>query len=228
MNQEKTVELLEIEECKFRHIKAKIKSIRANSNSHIKNNPSCDEENYKGIREEARKTYYRNSDYCIFELEGLLESPTIENSLRVWKTLSKSQDFVLQAVYIPNKEFKKKNRYLLQFPSRIAHLLSKHAWIPNQEGVFFKPSEITLEEIHSDFIYDDSRYDWKYKIGLYDKETSEEVKEEQEQQKLKEEIERKEIAAKTLGFTMEEVEIFTKYKEILEKRIGKFVDIFEN
>lgn len=218
MNEE-NVKTLKIEECKFRYNESELGDGMSYYIYIGGDNPSCDENNYKGVREREAV----NKDYYISKLTELLENPTIENSLRIWKTMSEAHSSILFAHYIPNKDFQKEKPYLLKFHSRIVHLLINYAWIPDQEENFYKPDDpkISSETIHKDFKWESSK-EWFYEVGLI------QTKRDYEKQLQKQqEFEEKEKAAKILGFTMEEIEIFTKYKKVIENRIGKFVDIFE-
>lgn len=198
-------ELLEIYSVQFRYNKEELTLER--KGFWIGNNPDCDETRYAPIRENRKSDVYKNKDWDSGEIKELLEKkPSIENSLRIWNTLSNASRDKLMAIYIPNETFKKKyGKYLSShsvFPSRIILLLKEYNWISDQEGNFHKPSpDFYRESVHSDFKCD-NRNGWLDEIGLMP------GKKKQEQRKLREE------AAKTLGFTMEEVELFTKYKEI--------------
>ena len=197
-------ELLKINPVQFRYSKKEM-ILENTEGCWIEKNPSCIEINYAPYREKRESKIYKNEDYHIYELKDLLKNPTIESSLKIWNTLSKASHEKLFAIYIPNEAFKKKYgkslTYHSVFQSRIIHLLKEYKWIPDQEGNFHNPSEPDFypESVHGDFKRD-NRNRWLDEIGL--------MPGKKKQRELREET------AKTLGFTMEEVELFTKYKEI--------------
>lgn len=198
-------DILKIKKVQFTYPEEDLKSERSWGFT-IGNNRSYDKKKlHKGIKEIRNKLdgtkskIYQNDDYYIYGLEKLLKNPNIKNSLKIWNTLSKASSDKIRAIYIPNEKFKKENPYSLTFPSRIIHLLKEYNWIPDQEGNFHNPSEPEFyrESVHSDFKCN-NRNGWLDEIGLVPREKKQE----------------REKAARTLGFTMEEVELFTKYKEI--------------
>ena len=156
-----------------------------NSEYRLKNNPSWNENDYGRINENK---FIVNVDYCIWELDEFFKEPTLEKSLLIWKTVSEATDKQI-ALYQPNKSQKR-----IWHPSQVIHQLRNLAWIPDKFGGFQKPSDIPRSGIHKEFRLDIQNYQLN-DIGLFDKE-------------------KKEEAAKILRFTMEEVELFTKYKEI--------------
>lgn len=156
-----------------------------NSEYPLKNNPSWNENDYGRINENE---FIVREDYCIWGLEKFFEEPTLEKSLLLLKIILEASGKNI-ALYQPNKSQERK-----AYPSQVIHQLRKLRWIPDKIGDFHKPSDISRSMIHEEF-EPYIRKDWFKEIGLFDKED-------------------KEKSAKILGFTMEEVELFTKYKEI--------------
>jgi hypothetical protein len=199
----------------------------------------CIDQNYRGTKESQNCV---NIDYQIYRLPEILRKQNLETSLMVWKTMplilnwtyrlrdSKSRrlnKFI--ATYIPNSKWKGPT----EFQSWIQKDLSTEAWIPNNDLEFLKPSDISQEDVHKSFEipkHDDDSFpswNWYDAIGLRSKKIHEEMEFQITENAKSERQVRREKAAKELGFSMEEVELFTRYKAFLDKRIGKVVDLFD-
>lgn len=184
---------LKIEKCKFRYTKRE--STSEKDGYYLGNNPFYDENSdyFKGVRERNPI----NEDYYISGLNQLLETSTLESSKRIWQQMTKVPNNCFTAIYVPNDRFRNYHKRT-RFPSRFLHSLRNHAWIPDQKGNFHKPSEILLENVHHDFDLENDDYFFS-RIGLLTNKDSDE----------------KENAAEILGFTMDEVELFTKLKRVI-------------
>ena len=95
-----------------------------------------------------------NEDYNIPNLNRLLQLERIKLNLILWNILRKADPKVFIAKYRPNQE-----HWTNKAPSTLAHTLKTTTWIPDQNGQFYKPREITREQLHPDFIYD-NRSGW--------------------------------------------------------------------
>ena len=95
-----------------------------------------------------------NQDYYIPKLGQLLALQSIELNLILWNTLREADPKVFIAKYRPNQEHRTNKG-----PSTLAHTLKTSAWIPDQNDQFYKPREITREQLHPDFICD-NRSNW--------------------------------------------------------------------
>ena len=95
-----------------------------------------------------------NEDYFIPHLSTLLALKNIRLNALLWNTLREVDPHVFVARYRPNQQHATN-----QAPSTLAHTLKTTAWIPDENGQFFKPREITEARLHPDFIYD-NRSGW--------------------------------------------------------------------
>lgn len=107
-----------------------------------------------------RTSHEINVDY---EIEGLLSCLQMRNRdacKLVWKTVSSADREVLWARARPNAQSE-----ILERPSFLVYLLKRHAWIPDSDGAFHKPAEMTRDLLPSDFPYDDHN-GWLTAIGF--------------------------------------------------------------
>jgi len=104
---------------------------------------------------DERRNYKRgldgfDPDCEIVELSNTLKNISIEKSQIIWNLLKNNYNKISGIVETSkraNYQDSEKNEEL----SIMGNILISFAWIPSKEGLFFKPSEITLDELHSDF-----------------------------------------------------------------------------
>ncbi len=122
----------------------------------------------------------RNEDYYIPDLNKLLKPRRHEINLLIWNTVSKSDPKVFEAVYSPNRQYERRNGLRSQKSSLILGLTDIE-WIPDKKGRFHKPGDLTKEQLHRDFKYD-NRNSWLDEIdfGEKAKKASEEYKKRKE------------------------------------------------
>ena len=104
---------------------------------------------------DERRNYKRgldgfDPDCEIVELSNTLKNISIEKSKIIWNLLKNNYNKISGIVETSkraNYQDSEKNEEL----SIMGNILISFAWIPSKEGLFFKPSEITLDELHSDF-----------------------------------------------------------------------------
>ncbi|WAR43144.1 hypothetical protein [Methylomonas rapida] len=86
----------------------------------------------------------------------------ISLSLAVWKTVCRAKPEQLEAHYVPNQS----NRHLeTKTEAFFIKQLASCEWIPDREGNFLKPADLTRETLHPDFVYDDQN-GWLTLVGL--------------------------------------------------------------
>ena len=155
----------------------------------------------------GRRTGYGSSyDYNIPDLEKLLKVQSLEISKIIWNTLEKygksRWDGYDKAAYSPNASAPTK-----KCDSTFIYWLKQYAWIPNKQGKLFKPEDISLTELHKDFVFNPENYLLAaLKIG------SAAAKQSQELAKL-------EQAAKKAGqhlVTEDDYKLLQQYKKQLE------------
>jgi hypothetical protein len=104
--------------------------------------------------------YEIDEDFSIDGLEDLLALKNKNINKLIWNAMCEADPEVLTARYRPNKSCP-----LQTAPSQIIFILKKEEWIPNRNGNFCKPSEITQDQLLDDFIYDDKN-GWLSTIGF--------------------------------------------------------------
>ncbi|MBA3285122.1 MAG: HNH endonuclease, partial [Nitrosopumilus sp.] len=164
----------------------------------IYGNPSQNDLRKDAIRGASVTEYSTNEDYKIKNLEDLLSEKKCEVSQLVWETVSKAGRNVLIARYSPN------SRYQTQLaPSQLIHTLKQFAWIPDKEGNFHKPENITREMLPDNFPFNNGN-GWLEAIGVGT----------QAQKNKIDEQEKAERAAKELGLSVEEAERAIEYAKL--------------
>jgi len=100
----------------------------------------------------ARERYETviNIDYSIENLDRYTELKSINASKLVWRTLIEADSQVAMARYRPNQRYS--SRYT---DSQLVIHLRECAWIPDKWGIFHKAQDMTRDNLHADFPYDD-------------------------------------------------------------------------
>ena len=122
----------------------------------------------------GHETYWhsKGSSYYIGKLD--LKIHKIELSLAVWKTLCRVEEEKLSAFYLPNDANRDKQK---REPSFLVNQLKSCKWVPDKDGCFRLPADVTKESLHADFPYS-NRNGWLDAIGFGEtaKKKSEEYK----------------------------------------------------
>lgn len=107
-------------------------------------------------------TYWHSegSPYYIGELD--LKIHKIELSLAVWKTLCRVEEEKLSAFYLPNEANRDKQK---REPSFLVNQLKSCKWVPDKDGCFRLPADISKKSLHTDFPYDNHN-GWLDAIGF--------------------------------------------------------------
>ncbi|MCW8886862.1 MAG: hypothetical protein OQK12_16675 [Motiliproteus sp.] len=157
--------------------------------------------NSKDLRRDsyAKRTHTGiDSDFTIQGLERYLKNPATPLSRLIWMCLIKADPMCDKARYRPNQQYPTR-----EGPSQLVCLLKDHSWIPDKLGNVKKPSEISVDDLRSDFPYDDKN-GLLTAIGFGEQE-----------RKRSSEYLRKDGAAKAAGFdNAEEQEKWRKVKEL--------------
>jgi hypothetical protein len=95
---------------------------------------------------------HESSDYKIPNLGELLNNINIDISRMIWKTLERygkrGGRRYITARYAPNSSVVVKT-----CDSSFIQQLKEAAWLPDKQGKFFKPHEISFKRLHDDFAY---------------------------------------------------------------------------
>ena len=105
---------------------------------------------YSGYEYKKETSNKIKRDYQLpFLEEYIRKALTISTSKLVWKASLSAPDKVLQAKYAPNGKSD-----INTAPSTVVCVLKGFAWIPDKDGVFFKPADIKKHDLHPDFKLD--------------------------------------------------------------------------
>ena len=132
-------------------------------------NPLFDSE----LGTDRRMTYLGiDVDYTINDIEDILKTKSIENSKKIWNTLiwygehGRNKYMVCKhlsgsvlvvesycelAMYSPNG-----TAPIKECPSSLVQYLREYEWVPDKNSILHKPADITIEELHSDFLLNSS------------------------------------------------------------------------
>jgi hypothetical protein len=87
-----------------------------------------------------------SEDYSIRGLESYLSIQSIGSSRLVWNALIRADKTHAKARWRPNAQHD-----IQEYDSQLIYHLKNHAWIPNKNGEFCKPQDMSLETLHDDF-----------------------------------------------------------------------------
>lgn len=146
----------------------------------------------------ARYTSKRqDKDYKIYKLDEIFNLQDSQASLQIWNTMNDASSTVLTARYTPNGQFQVRIA-----DSILVHALRTNAWIPGQDGEFYKPQDISSDQLLDSFKIKNQN-GWLDAIDFG-----------KNIEKQKEEYKEKEEFVKDLGFdSLEELELFKQLKE---------------
>ena len=102
-------------------------------------------------RTRENRTTCIEKDYSIEHLERYLKQRTISCSLLLWGALINADQQVAKALYRPNSKHQ-----IHEKDSQLVYHLKKCAWIPNKQGVFSTPQDMSRDDLRDDFPFDNS------------------------------------------------------------------------
>ena len=117
--------------------------------SSIDNNPKASELT-TDRRLSAR--YTRNAisrDYSIRQIDDYLKHQSISASRLIWRALIHAPEECAKARCRPNKQ-----HLIRESKSQLVFFLSQYSWIPDKNGVFRRPQEMTPDDLRGDFPFD--------------------------------------------------------------------------
>lgn len=98
-------------------------------------------------RRGVRRTHTgRSSDFFIARLADVAALQDVGASLVLWRSLSRAPQKVLEAVFRPNRQYP-----LRRAPSSLVYALREVAWVPDRDGVFHRPLDVSSESLHATF-----------------------------------------------------------------------------
>jgi hypothetical protein len=150
--------------------------------------------------------YSKFVDYK-FEYDDLFKTNNLDISLLIWNTIKRLDKEKQKAYY----QFKKnKDKDDLIDDSTILYQLKNKKWIPDKNGKFYKPQDISKDMLHSEFKYEQNN-SWLQAIEL-----GKNIKENEEEYKKK-----KQIVEEATGLSFELIE---QLKDMGEKRVQKWIN----
>ena len=160
----------------------------------------------------AWTAYGINRDYFIPHLGELLNTPTLELSRLVWKTLTSLSPTYLQAVYRNNSAHSAKYA-----ASRLVHALRAVKWVPQGDGVFVRPADALREHLPKGFPFDPG-YAWLKAVQFGETGARKSAQAQQ-----------RDVAAKSLGFAdAAEAERARRFNELPEAEQEKILSELES
>ena len=160
----------------------------------------------------ARETSTKiDRDYYISNLRDLLKIRRREINLLIWNAVSKSDPKVFGAVYRPNQRYE-----IRSLKSSLILVLTDTEWIPDKKGRFHKPCDLTKEQLHRDFEYD-NRNGWLDEVGFGEK-----------AKKASEEYKKRKERASSLGVPVELVDCLSALSEEEQKKALKELKDYAN
>lgn len=119
-------------------------------------------------------TYSISMDYYIENFSTLLNLKNKQIALYIWDLIRNEKTNILTATYQPNRKSLASKK-----DSSLVIDLKNSFWIPDKNGFFNKPEDLTLEMLDEEFIFDD-RNKWLTKIGFANKNLNRQNKEKEE------------------------------------------------
>ena len=138
-----------------------------------------------------------DKDYDILEFDVLLNEHDLRKSRLIWNTMNELSDDCLKAEYRPNA-----SSYGREGNSTLVHRLIEKKWVPQVENggeKFVEPSEAVAELLPEDFLFKPGAQ-WLKAIEFGKSKRYREEQERREKEQATQEYQRKEEAAKSIGF----------------------------
>ncbi|MFV0389192.1 MAG: sacsin N-terminal ATP-binding-like domain-containing protein [Pyrinomonadaceae bacterium] len=130
------------------------------------------------------------SDFKIKDLEEILEKEDVEVNKLVWKSIILEPTEKQELNYRPNASARWQRTNSL-----LVYILRTTKWIPDKEGKFYKPEDISEANLHPNFVYENKK-GWMTALGI----GLQEEAQRKEELKTKQSIRRKNEAATKIGF----------------------------
>ena len=96
-------------------------------------------------------SYGVEEDYTIDKINDYLNNITIQSARLIWECIVKAKPEATKARFRPNS-----NYTVREADSQLVCKLKESAWIPDLQGDFHKPKDITKDTLYDGFAYDDA------------------------------------------------------------------------
>ena len=154
-----------------------------------------------------------NPDFTIDGLEFALNNPTVERSIYIWnRLLLPSIDGIVGTVESSPVQSFPSHRTDVEknVLSRVGRLVHKSSWLPDGNGNFVKPSELSLDELPDDFRKDN---DLANVLGMRPNETS--IQDFLSRDDIADDVKRRFVLANE--FSIEDLELMRNNRELLDQ-----------
>jgi len=148
---------------------------------------------YSKLHSSRRRTNQQSFDCNIQKLDQLIEEKDKDISELIWKTMIDASHKQLRARNKVNDT--EGYKYA---DSTLVHILKENAWIPDKNGNFYKPADISQNDLPKEFVYDD-RNDWLTAISFAKNRRKDDEAEKVYREKAS-------IIKKTTGFSLDMLE----------------------
>lgn len=91
-----------------------------------------------------------NDDWTIKHIDTLVRTPTKESSRLLWATVTNARPEVTKARFRPNRQYA-----VREADSQLICWLKDNAWIPDANGHFHRPQDISRDQLPPEFLFDD-------------------------------------------------------------------------
>ena len=91
-----------------------------------------------------------DADWTIKHIDTFVRTPTIESSRLLWATLTNARPEVGKARFRPNQQYT-----VREADSQLICWLKANAWIPDANGDFHRPQDISRSQLPPGFLFDD-------------------------------------------------------------------------
>lgn len=119
-------------------------------------------------------SYHIDEDYTIEGIRDALNANNLEIDYLIWKCILEADKITTKARYRGNY-----HKNIVTAPSTLAYILRNTSWIPDKNGRFYRPCEMSIEDLDEDFLelYDQDN-EWVRAIvfGSNEKKETEEYK----------------------------------------------------
>jgi hypothetical protein len=91
-----------------------------------------------------------DTDWTIARIDAFVKTPTIESSTLIWQAITNASPEVATAKFRPNA-----SHTIREAESQLIFWLKNNAWIPDAEGGFQKPQDVSKQQLPKGFLFDD-------------------------------------------------------------------------
>lgn len=167
-----------------------------------------------------RETYSNKQDWIISNLNAYLALKNQNIALRLWTTIMKERPYSSWYYYISEDKTVayrqwQQNKFT-KSASQVVQVLRDTAWLPDIEGNYKKPSELTVDSIDKAFLIDpQSPFLSAIEFGKEENERRKQL--EEEEHRRTSEYQKKEHAANVFGYDVDTLEEKLRKAELYER-----------